>query len=95
MDTAKVRDIATEDRRADTRRLVHEFGVYCVWHLSLTKPDDVALRILINELMGVWMDDFSCGNDSCSYCTTQRKAQFTFRRMFRNLIGRKEHGKHG
>jgi hypothetical protein len=84
-----------ERERANTRRLLHDFAVYCIWHLSVTKPDSISLRILVNEMMGEWAEDFTCGNERCSYCVATRKSQFSFRAMYRNLMGRKETGKRG
>jgi len=98
-DTAKVipidrHDRPTEKARADTRRLVHEFATYCVWHLSLTKPNDtLAIRVLINDLLRNWLEnEFTCGEYNCPYCAKESSiaTRTGFRSMYRKLIGRKD-----
>ncbi len=102
-DTAKVIPIATdrhdrdsEEHRANIRRLVHEFATYAVWHLSFTKPDAVALRILLNDLFREWtLNEFTCGDPSCPYCKHESHSFATrtgFRSIYRKLIGRKNGG---
>lgn len=92
------RDVGVEERRANTRRLVHEFAVYVVWHLSLTKPtDNTAMRVLVNDMLREWIEnEYKCGTFDCPYCLhkTHSYANRTgFRSMFRNLIGQKDRGK--
>lgn len=101
-DPAKVipiRDVGLEERRANTLRLVHEFAVYCVWHLSLTKPDRLAMRILLNDMLREWLgNEFSCGSPNCLFCQKDENIanRTGFRSMYRNLIGHKEMGnRHG
>lgn len=100
-DTETVRDIGVEERRANTRRLVHEFATYVVWHLSLTKPDTIRMRILVNDMLREWLqNDFKCEVRDCPYCNRanliplrQSKASGVgFRQMFRNLVGQHERG---
>jgi hypothetical protein len=89
---SRVYDRNTEESRANTRRVMHEYAVYVVWHLSLTKPADLPMRILLNDMLRDWMaNDYSCGNPDCSYCQTTRISYRSgFRSMFRNLIGKGE-----
>lgn len=90
------RDVGVEERRANTRRVVHEFAVYCVWHLSLTKPDSLAIRTLLNDMLREWLvNDFTCNDAACTYCQkdTSIANRTGFRSMYRNLIGRSERGK--
>lgn len=96
-DTASVipmkRDVGIEDRRANTRRVVHEFAVYAIWHLSFTKPDSVAIRTLVNDMLHDWLgNEFSCGDPTCGYCIKSESIanRTGFRSMFRNLIGRSD-----
>jgi hypothetical protein len=87
-----VRDFTSEHRRANTRRVVHEFAVYAIWHLSLTKPDSLAIRTLVNDMLQEWLDGFDCGNANCPYCRkdTNIANRTGFRSMYRNLLGRSE-----
>ena len=90
------RDVGVEERRAKTRRVVHEFAVYVVWHLSLTKPDQTAIRTLVNDMLKDWLaNDFACDTPKCVYCEkdTNIANRTGFRSMYRNLIGRNERGK--
>lgn len=99
-DTAKVipidrHDRTSEEHRANIRRLVHEFASYAVWHLSLTKPDTLALRILLNDLFREWtINEFTCGSPSCPYCEKESSiaTRTGFRSIYRKLIGRRDRG---
>lgn len=102
-DTAKVipivdrHDRVTEERRANTRRVVHEFAAYAVWHLSLTKPQRLAMRVLVNDMLREWLDnEFTCGSVTCPYCEKESSiaTRTGFRSMYRNLMGLKERGNH-
>lgn len=89
------RDVGVEERRANTRRVVHEFATYVVWHLSFTKPDSVAMRTLINDMLRKWLDnDFACDSPNCIFCAkdTNIANRTGFRSMYRNLMGQSERG---
>lgn len=83
-----MRDNTKERHKDDVRRVVHEFASYAVWHLSLTKPDTVSMRILLNELLQEWADNhYVCGTANCEYCKNEMTTR-KFHGMFRRFIGK-------
>src|SRR5690348_18451896 len=87
------RDPREEEAKHEAKRVLHEFAVYVVWHLSMTKPNETALRVLVNELMQECAEnDFICGTPNCEYCNTKQTRR-RFRQIFRKLVGSSERGK--
>lgn len=88
------RDLLAEERKNEVRRIVHEFATYCVWHLSLTKPEDITqIRVLINELLSEWLEnEYVCAIPNCTYCANEVTTR-NFRGLFRRWIGRSERGR--
>ena|SRR5690348_15693948 len=90
---AKVNRNPEEEMKHEARRVIHEFATYCVYHLSLTKPDALQLRILINELLSEWADnEYDCGIPNCIYCAgneTTKRFRHIFRRFVTNERGRR------
>jgi hypothetical protein len=86
------RNMSQEERKNEVRRLVHEFASYAVWHLSLTKPDHIAVRVLVNKMLIDWInDEYVCGTKYCPYCRDDSARGF--RHTFRKFVGRSERGR--
>lgn len=61
--------VSGENRYARKRRLVHEFGSYCIAHLVDKDIDPIGLRILVNDILQDWIEhEFKCVNPNCTYC---------------------------
>lgn len=84
--------VSGENRYARKRRLVHEFGSYCIAHLMDTKEVDlISLRLLVSEILQDWVNaEFKCTNPDCKYC-----AEFSDGRWngsFKSSLGTEKEG---